>query len=1434
MRYTCKLSILFLIYFAIVLIASLWHSKNVFAKPDFPFDWNDNYLCRMIDGGFKLPKVVAGGRNAFWHDLKRLFAGPKPAEAYLPAAASVKAYPIRNEDTICGNGVLEGEEECDGSFGLDAKQICSKECKRIRLDYCGDGIVSVDEFCDDGNNFNGDGCSSYCTFDDMADEMLYDLGSLPSEQLLIYWPTLPTITNEVRVENVEEFNSAASHPWTRILVTGDLHGDSVISASDIEVIVSAGVKIDFLYIGSGVDHVRISGGEYNEITIKSPVTFWPKYQVYYDDVVEDIVIENVTVRSAAYYAFFGMARRFALLNSKFYSESSTFTSENPDGMKGEHYIIAGNEFYSKGPLPNIYINGTNRLFFVDNLLINGNAFNSVNLQIDKESSFAYVARNTFVGTGISLSSDGSWVEDNTFYHDRGTLFDAQSQVEGLTLINNTTFSNTKECLICGADVDSWIVFKNNFFDYETPPIEDSAYFETESDAGAEVVRLKEPVVSEASPGQERNELRPFFIGQSLLNVWIPKMVDDIADSLGKNNIYAYDETYLTGTGASLRWNFNHPYDGQGADPFVELIQPRKYGALILSDAVPAINFEEETKEFAYRFYQMGLQGNSELELFLFATWVHKDNLSFSDWSAAVDDESAVWERVRNYLVYLSGRDNIYIIPGGIALKMLVAEADAGRVPGLANGDALFEEDMIHLNALGNYFMSLVHYACLYRSNPLNAAHITFSPWGGENRPLPDLELAERMQQIAWEVVSTYPNSGVGKDTREIQCGNGILENAEECDDGNRFNGDGCSARCQMEPQLKSKGEPESGNGAVKPDESRGDDDDDVNSNDEGTPSYIGKMESEPEIPTDEVSMSPLLLQPSGDEAEEESGRVVFPISDDELKPSVKVGVNLNWNYDYIQQWMFVDAMKHAQPWRTKSAGEWQGWDTEVADEIEWRSDGYPAEIPAKTSKGSQIVCTRMLSNHQLGEGGWPAGQYQVFYDGDGDLKFKGDATVVDQMAGQYTIRVQPKSNLELQIVRSNRNNPVRNIRVIMPGFEKMYASHPFHPLFLERLGRVAALKFTYPAVTNFHPNGNWRRRVTPQYFSQGTDKGIALEYMVQLANITSKNAWFNVPHAADDQYVRHYAEYLRDNLDTGLTIYFEYSNEIWNESYEQSWWLSGKGCEDEATFVPHTEGQDRGIQGCDDVAARVRAAAKRMVEVFEIVDDVFIDQPYRLVKVISGKTDEYEYNDRLWDHFTDPDINPNGVIANAFAIAPFFGRSQSFEAVLNSDRGGGLLSVNDILDIAANDLETTVGEWLSHYSHWTRSRNLLLLAYEAGNYLTCTVNGHELAEKVERASRHPRMGTLYSKYFDRWKHFGGDLMMMSAYIDLPGVGTTRGILEYQDQPLGEAYIYQAVMGQTDHSQTAVVCGDGIAQAWELCDDGNRRDGDGCSRYCIME
>ena len=56
----------------------------------------------------------------------------------------------------------------------------------------------------------------------------------------------------------------------------------------------------------------------------------------------------------------------------------------------------------------------------------------------------------------------------------------------------------------------------------------------------------------------------------------------------------------------------------------------------------------------------------------------------------------------------------------------------------------------------------------------------------------------------------------------------------------------------------------------------------------------------------------------------------------------------------------------------------------------------------------------------------------------------------------------------LQLVATNPGNPMRNIRVLPPGYENVYQRFPFHPLFLEYLLRFSEIRFMDYLKTNGH------------------------------------------------------------------------------------------------------------------------------------------------------------------------------------------------------------------------------------------------------------------------------------------------------------------------------------------------------------------------------
>jgi cysteine-rich repeat protein len=71
----------------------------------------------------------------------------------------------------CGNGIVEGDEECDDGND-DDNDDCLSTCVSAT---CGDGIVHAGvEECDDGNDIDDDGCTNACTLPKCGDGVVQD------------------------------------------------------------------------------------------------------------------------------------------------------------------------------------------------------------------------------------------------------------------------------------------------------------------------------------------------------------------------------------------------------------------------------------------------------------------------------------------------------------------------------------------------------------------------------------------------------------------------------------------------------------------------------------------------------------------------------------------------------------------------------------------------------------------------------------------------------------------------------------------------------------------------------------------------------------------------------------------------------------------------------------------------------------------------------------------------------------------------------------------------------------------------------------------------------------------------------------------------------------------------------------------------------------
>lgn len=268
------------------------------------------------------------------------------------------------------------------------------------------------------------------------------------------------------------------------------------------------------------------------------------------------------------------------------------------------------------------------------------------------------------------------------------------------------------------------------------------------------------------------------------------------------------------------------------------------------------------------------------------------------------------------------------------------------------------------------------------------------------------------------------------------------------------------------------------------------------------------------------------------------------------KSGIRLGTNITDVRDWHSAWPFNNILKNGRGWLTSNnhyvAGGENAWNTDLYAEIPKDADGYPLELPyVKAGLEAPQVVKTLWANTR----GMKQGVYTVLYDGEGTFRVHHDAKILTSSPGKLTMEINYKENIAVfDILSSKKGNHVRNIRILLPGADEHEVFNPAWTALITNYHAIRCMDF---AMTNWSPEKHWRDRAKMSDALWSTAKGVPYEVMIDLANQLQKDIWINIPHLATDDYIKNMARLFNDRLDPSLTVYVEYSNEIWNPLFSR-------------------------------------------------------------------------------------------------------------------------------------------------------------------------------------------------------------------------------------------------------------------------------------------
>lgn len=500
-----------------------------------------------------------------------------------------------------------------------------------------------------------------------------------------------------------------------------------------------------------------------------------------------------------------------------------------------------------------------------------------------------------------------------------------------------------------------------------------------------------------------------------------------------------------------------------------------------------------------------------------------------------------------------------------------------------------------------------------------------------------------------------------------------------------------------------------------------------------------------------------------------------------------LGTNTNEIMEDDSSAPFIDLMKMSLPFREARPL--------TKGNVQYDRYGWPTSIPPGAQAGTRIL-------NKLPAGTIPSGIYTVLYDGEGALEYGNDASLVEHMPGRDLINITPGNDKQLSatlyIKATNPRNYLRNIRILPQGgicssnpfrrvanssqcsrgdylsFEQHSGKIIFNPDYLNYMKDFRVIRFMNMSGITRNPVYAWEDRASIDQATWGGAEGIRgapMEVMVELANRLHADPWFSMPHAASDDFIRRFADYVRVNLDPTLKVYVEYTNEAWNGIFTQHAYVK-------------QQGQRLGLDP-DPNKAAWKYYSKRSVEVFRIWEQAF-GGDQRVVRVMAGLVGSTQMTETIMS------FNDAFRYTDAYAVAPYvYGDYTALRKARNVGDIFRIMTDAQYPHSLPNEIKS-----IQKQADLTRRFGVDLIAYEGGQHLVdnqTKSNDQHPNDLFYQANRSPQMGVIYKRLLDGWRQAGGKLFVHYTTPRIYQKFGSFGAKEYITQPDSQAPKHQAML-----------------------------------------